>query len=132
MTFQPHGRYHIQVVGNQLHLEAQGPWNTELVQLYGQDRDAAVELIDQPEWGLLAVLKEKAILSPEVAELMRKNTVYTATQGHKATAFVLDNVGLPELVEQLFREMYQGLPQKMSFFPDVESAKAWLDNELAS
>lgn len=125
-----HGEYALSLEGAVVCLRARGPWNREAVVQYRDEfSELTAPLGDRP-WGLLGIVQGEALLLPDAAELLKQHTAADAPRGRVATALVLDQVLLVDLVQDQFRALYQGQAQAVEFFSDIERARSWLEAQL--
>jgi len=125
-----HGKYQMNFEGNILYVEAEGPFNKELLTDYHHDIEKLITQITTEQkikkWALLAIFHGDSILTPEAENALINTAKFRATKGMIASANIFKNSLHIDLQQTQFARIYQAAKVKNHFFSDEKSAKNWL------
>ncbi len=128
--FAPHGEFSVSTEGRILVVRTTGPWNEELIQLYSQTVADNVEALAGAPWGMLGVISEEGLHTPNSFSATVATVRRHRTQGRTASAVVLHQVSAPEVVRNIFTKLYTEAGEPFAFFDDEASARSWLMERL--
>lgn len=131
MSFQTHGQYSIKIEDNIIIVDAEGPFNDELINAYQADYRSAMSQVCEKykTWSQIIYLYHDSLLTPEAEEELTKLNVAKNAQGltHGAVIFV-DTEGSNLLATQ-FQRIYDKAGITVVFTTDLGDAKMWLKNQ---
>ncbi|OQA34074.1 MAG: hypothetical protein BWY57_00759 [Betaproteobacteria bacterium ADurb.Bin341] len=130
LKFAPHGEFSVSTEGRILVVRTTGPWNKELIQLYSQKVTENVEALVGAPWGMLGVISEEGLHTPDSFSATVATVRRHRTQGRTASAVVLQNVSAPETVRKIFTKLYTEADEPFAFFDDEALARSWLAERL--
>lgn len=129
-----HGHYQLNFENNILYVEAQGPFNKEVLANYHQDIERLITKITtenkNAKWALLAIFHGNSILTPEAESALITTAKYRAQHGMIASANIFKNSIHTDLQQTQFARIYQEAKVRNHFFSDEKSAKSWLKSYL--
>ena len=129
-----HGHYQLNFEDNILYVEAQGPFNKEVLANYHHDIEKLITKIKAKnkdlKWALLAIFHGNSILTPEAESALINTAKYRAQHGMIASANIFKNSIHADLQQTQFARIYQEAKVRSHFFSDEKSAKNWLQGYL--
>ncbi|WP_102797103.1 hypothetical protein [Bowmanella denitrificans] len=128
--FRAHGSFSLALDGRVLLLHGEGPGNAELIESYQQAVQEYRQALSGQPWGNLVVLHGESLLTHDAVQLMNISIGRSKASGMVAAAVVLADANYPGLVEQLWRQIYQGAEMPHAFFTDQQSAHLWLLEQI--
>lgn len=134
MMLAAHGHYELNFEDNILYVEAQGPFNKEVLANYHHDIETLITKITAEnkhrKWALLAIFHGNSILTPEAESALIATAKYRAEHGMIASANIFKESIHTDLQQTQFARIYQEAKVRNHFFSDEKSAKDWLQNYL--
>jgi len=129
-----HGQYKLNFKNNILYVEAQGPFNKEVLANYHHDIETLITQFTAnnkvKKWALLAVFHGNSILTPEAESALIITAKFRAQHGMIASANIFKDSIHIDLQQTQFARIYQKAKVKSHFFSDEKSAKNWLEGYL--
>ena len=132
MSFNIHGRYSIKADGNIIIVDAEGPYNEEMVLAYKKDyQQAMIEICEQYKyWSQITYLNHESILLPEAEAVLTELNCFKKSKGMTHGVIILVDVEAPHLVESQYQRIYRAAGMVLNIASDIEEAKAWLKDEM--
>jgi len=132
MRFSIHGEVAFKRQGQILVTDVQGPWNAELVELYKTQMSPYIaEMAKSGPWGLILVLHNEAVCTPDAIEGIRRGVIEQAKNWRRAsTAYVIapDVLGY-RVMNSVWRNIYRDVIP-CEIFERCEDALAWTEARL--
>jgi hypothetical protein len=120
------GLQRLTVEDNLIIIEGYGAWNlNDINQSKTQECEQVKSLYSHP-WGVLLLLKGDSIIIPEARERLIEIVKVDRTKGRKATALVLSDCSVPNIVTEHLSDLYSAAGDKFENFQNIDSAKQWL------
>lgn len=126
MKFEQHGIYAVEVKGKVMIVDAQGPFNDELVKSYTQAVKSAVMHLSGEAWGQIIILRGLSLFTPDAEQLLYDVTVWRKEHNLSASAVLMLNTEAKELVRSQISRIYEKASIEYGFYEDIESAMTWL------
>ena len=124
--FAAHGSVLISAEERILIVEATGPWNIEMMNLYFQQCEPLKKAFPSDGWGVLLIAKGEPFILEEAVPASIENIINDKQAGRRATAIIIEpNYGY-HLSKSLFTRMYERASESYRFFEHRGSALAWL------
>ena len=123
------GQYEITRDGDVIRVWSSSEFNLEAARQYALDM---IEMIEQmpSTFGTLVEFDSPPIIGPDVEEAMRRSARQRAERGMVAVAFVTQNSeGIKVAIGQ-WNRIYDGSGITLQFFPEVEPARKWLQEQI--
>ena len=130
MNLSTHGSYRLSFENNILYVEAEGPFNAEILQEYYRDMKKIVEENKSKRWAALVTYHGNGIFTPDAEYALIEVTKYRAKNGMIANASVLKESIHADLQQTQLARIYQTAKVRSHFFSDEHSAKNWLTKFL--
>ncbi|MGQ0712022.1 MAG: hypothetical protein ACT4NV_20010 [Rhodoferax sp.] len=134
-AFAPHGRIEVWAEGAFVYYEATGPFNREVIDcLAVAQRDFLLAHPMPGSWASLGVMHHSALIGEEALERYQElmSSPKPAAMAPVATAFVMGaEVEGRSLMAPLYERVYARIGRPFRVFPDLASAQAWLQQQLA-
>jgi hypothetical protein len=131
MTFNAHGRFTINAEQNIIIVDAEGPYNDELMNAYKARYKAVMgEVCSQyKEWSQIIFMHNESIMTPEAeAELIELNKI-KRKNGLTHSAIVLIDIEHPIVLKAQFKHVCDECNIIVEFFHNKYDAKMWLLKE---
>ncbi|WP_416307569.1 hypothetical protein [Neptunicella sp. SCSIO 80796] len=128
--FPDHGYFALQIDGNLLVIDAEGPANIELIQKYRRDVQVYRQQLSGQRWGNLVIFHGDSLITHESIEAMKDSILDAKKCGMAAVAIVLDNVSYSSMATQLWGGFYRNADMPHQFFTDIQQARLWLQAQL--
>jgi uncharacterized protein YfkK (UPF0435 family) len=130
MNLSAHGSYSLNFENNILHVNAEGPFNEEVLKKYHQDMKKIVKKHNNKRWAALVVYNGNGIFTPDAETELIEVTKFRAKNGMIANASVLKESVHADLQQTQLTRIYQTAKIRSHFFSDEHSAKNWLTEFL--
>ena len=131
MTFNAHGKFTIDAEQNIIIVDAEGPYNDELVNAYEARFQAVMgEVCSQyKEWSQIICMHNESIMTPEAeTELIELNRI-KREKGLTHGAIVLIDIEHPIVLKAQLKYVCDECNIIVEFFDNKGDAKAWLLKE---
>lgn len=128
--FRPHGAISVNTEDRILIVRAQGPWNAELSQLYGEMVQSQVQALAGAPWAVLGVISREGVHTPDSYSVQVDIIREHHALGRVASAIVFHYFDSPQIARRVFAKMYSEAEEAHEFFEDEESARHWLSEQL--
>ena len=127
MSFDEHGTFTIDVNGNTLFVEAEGPFNIETVRHYRDDLQVCLDAIKGRPFNQIIVFHNQSIFTQEAADMLVGSNKEMLDMGLEICVIVLFECEYKRVVTRQMSEIYEksGIPYR--FFDSVIDAKLWLE-----
>lgn len=127
MLFKEHGVFEVSVEGKLLLVNAKGPFNEQLVNLYQQALETCIATLQQyNNWSQIIVMHHLSLFTPEAEHALINSLIDRKLKGLSFSAVVLVNAEGQSLIEQQMARIYQCAGITFKFFDSVETAKLWI------
>lgn len=130
--FRPHGTFSVNTEGRVLVMRAQGPWNAEMSELYGQSVKQQVQELSGAPWVLLGVISEEGVHTPDSfivsVDIIRAHKKL----GRVGTAIIFRYQDSPLIARRVFEKLYNEADEPHAFFADEPAARQWLSERLTA
>ncbi|NQZ33779.1 MAG: hypothetical protein HRU06_21125 [Oceanospirillaceae bacterium] len=120
------------VEGNILVIEGQGPWNLDAIDQSVIETKEKIEKLYWKPWGVLVIAHGDSILIPEAVKKLIQIIESDRTKGRLATALIIRNCEIPNLVETHLGKIYMTAGDEFAFFDEEKDARQWLQQQLNS
>lgn len=126
-----HGRFEVSANGQILLSRTWGPFNVECVHAYRDYLNLQVKSLAGQKWAMLAVTIGMPLHTPDsLAEMV--NTIRQQKKlGRCATAIVLVDVEVENVVKSMLTSLYNQANEPFIFADDEASATIWLEAQIA-
>lgn len=121
--FRPHGASEINIDGNIICIEAEGPWNAEFFNMFHQELMVAAKDLDINNFATLLLPVGEAL---GVQEGFESHMAFVERSNTRGLAICLKHSTIPTLSKQMCQKMYDQIDVNYRFFDEPEEAKAWL------
>ena len=131
MTFNAHGKFEIDAEQNIIIVDAEGPYNDELLNAYKARYKAVMGAVcsQYKEWSQIVCMHNESIMTPEAeAELIELNKI-KRKKGLKHGAIVLIDIEHPIVLKAQLTFIFEESNINVEFFDNKEDAKVWLLKE---
>ncbi len=123
------GFQRLTVENNLIIIEGSGAWNLNDINLSKTQECTEVRSLYSKPWGVLLLLKGDSIIIPEARERLIEIVKVDITKGRKATALILSDCTVPNLVTEHLHDIYNAAGDEFDIFKDIDSAKQWLNKK---
>lgn len=130
--FRPHGSLTVEIDGRVLVVRAQGPWNAELSELYGENVQAQVNQLAGAPWGLLGVISDEGVHTPDSFAVSVDIVRAHRKLGRSASAIIFRYQDSPLIARRVFEKLYNEAGEPHAFFEDEAAACQWLNEQISS
>jgi len=125
-----HGFMNFSVEENILTIKGQGPWNLDAIDQRVIEAREHIEMVQGKPWAVLAIVSGDSILVPEAVAKLTKIIQSDQLKGRIATALVIQQCTIPELVETHLSQIYTLAGEEFKSFEEIVDAKNWLKLQL--
>lgn len=126
MELAAHGEYTIERKGNILFIDAHGPFNDVIAQVFAKDMYQACEYFCGEYWASLTTYYGNSIFTPEAEKALIKLTKYRAQHGMIANVSIILESNCADLQQMQLRRIYQSANMTFHVFSDAINAEKWL------
>ena len=126
MELAAQGEYSIEQKGNILFVDAHGPFNDVMAQLYAKDMYEVCSTFKGEWWASLVTYYGNALYTPEAESTLIALTKYRAQHGMIANASIILDSNCGDIQQMQLRRIYQGANMTFHVFCDINSAEKWL------
>lgn len=130
--FRPHGAYSVHAEGRILVVATSGPWNKELIEVFGMEVATLVNQLAGAPWGALGIVTKDGMHTPASYAAVVAGVRIQQSFGRVATAIILKDIEGPALVESILHRMYTEAGETHAFFAEEAEACAWLNAQIAA
>ena len=130
MEFKSHGSYNLNFKNNILHIEAEGPFNENILERFHHDTHQIIKQHSTKQWASLVTYRGNGIFTPDAEKALVKLMKHRAKNGMVANASVLKESIHPDLQQTQLSRVYQAAKIRSHFFSEERSAKNWLKEYL--
>ena len=124
--FIQHGSYRIDIVDGILLVDATGPFNEELVELFDLDLRYYVEKLNGSQWVELAVLRMESAYTPDALHTLSQSIKWRVNQGMCAIAILFVDATARSLAEHQLTHTFKKYPElHFEFFTSQPKAMMW-------
>ncbi len=124
------GLQRLSIENNLLIIEGRGAWRLSDITRSHTQLSKDLETLHSSTWGVLLLLKGDSIIIPEARERLIEIVKVDKTKGRKATALVLTDCSVPNLVAAHLNDLYSNAGDEFEEFTDIDSAKKWLNEKI--
>lgn len=124
--FSIHGEFVIKVCGNTMFIDAAGPFNEEMVELYKTEIEFSFKQIKAITWNQVITLNGLSLFIPKAEQELTKSIKIRKSNGLTHCAIVLFNVEGKSLITDQFTRCYQRAEVIIRFFDTMQEAKEWI------
>ena len=128
--FRPHGALSVNTEGRVLVMRAQGPWNAEFSQLYGETVQAKEQELSGAPWVLLGIVSDEGVHPPDSFAVQLEIIRAHQKQGRVGTAIIFRYQDSPLIARRVFEKLYNEAGEPHAFFDDEAAARQWLSERL--
>lgn len=128
MQFESHGIYKIEIINNQLRVDATGPFNGELGKQYKADITACIKHLSKGAWNQIITLHETSLCTPESEVALISSLKERMAHGLYACALVLPDGDCKHAVEAQFSRIYTTVKLNHRHFDTIDEAANWLNS----
>ena len=121
--FKSHGKCDINIKGNIIVVDAQGPWNLEFVEQLHQDLTVAVKKVNNHQYFVLIRPYGEALV---VNEGIDYHIHFIKNSHVSAVALNLQHTSTKSITKNLFEKVYQTAGIEHKFFTCNNLAEQWL------
>ncbi len=124
-----HGSYVLQVSGNILVIDAEGPWDEVAVNQYKRDIQLCVDRLKGDDWAFLGYLHGASVLPPQAEADLTASAQSRVKQGMKVSALIIKESSVPSLTKDQFERIYAKAKVECAFFEEEAKAMEWLNSK---
>lgn len=129
MLLEP-GLSFLTIENNLLIIQGSGAWNLNAIDRSENQASQDISSLYGKPWGVLLLLKGDSIFIPEAREKLTHIIKEDRLKGRRATALVLTECSVPNIVTEHLCSLYTGAGDEFCEFDDADSAKQWLAQQL--
>ncbi len=128
--FHTHGEHKLQLDGDILTVEANGPFNVEQIDCYRAALLSELENVSKP-WGQLNTLHQDCLFTPQGEEELFSTIKLRKDTGICAVANYFVDDGANSIAEEELRRIYAIHDINYKCFKQKEQAIAWLKEQIS-
>lgn len=125
------GSYSFSVKNNILIVNAEGPFDEQMMQQYLFDTTKATEKIQLQPWAILTTFSGKGILTPEAEQALIEVTKNRKKNNLKAVTVVIKNNLQADLQQMQLARIYELCNVTVNFFSNEQTAYQWLNSFMS-
>jgi hypothetical protein len=132
-TFRKIGQFEISVDGDVVNLWSSPEFNLEAAQEYAAAMETIIDSMPSV-FGVMTRFETPPIVGPDVEASLKVTAKHRAQRGMVAVAFVIPNAdhGGLSIADAQWHRIYQPIGVTLAIFPDVETARPWLREQIDS
>lgn len=127
--FRMIGHYEIKRDGDVIRVWSAHEFNLEAAQQYARDMIEAIAQMPA-KFATLVEFDSPPVIAPEVEDAMRRSALDRARRGMVAVAFVTRDLDAIQVAIGQWNRVYEGSGVAFRFFPDLDSARSWLQEQV--
>lgn len=130
MTFEEHGAFKIELVDSLLFVDAQGPFNEELIKRYKADLESKIQALEHASWCQIITLHDMSVFTPEAESALTNTLINRKSRGLIASAVIISDVDYQDLVCSQMSRCYHTARVEHEYFTSLSQAKEWVNERL--